>query len=153
MGSMKSLFLSLFFYTALFSDFQMQHSIFFVVEPLNQIGQIIGPSPSFTFTGKGPCPCVENTYSIATNGINKKICGFLDQNMPSGTHLWVNLSPPSGARSMGNQELSATPVDLVIELSQVSEAELPMTYSFTATPEAGVISGATRVVFYTLTDG
>ncbi len=146
-------FFILFLSTSLFSDFQMQHSIFFVVQPLNQIGQVIGPSPSFNFSGKGPCPCVENTYSVATNEINKKISAFLDSDMPQGTHLLVYLAPPSGARTTGTQELSATPVDLVLELSQVSESELPMTYTFMADPKAGVISGESRIVFYTLTDG
>lgn len=143
----------LFCCSALFSDFHMQHTIFFAVEPLNQIGHIIGPSPSFYFTGTGTYPTVKNVYSIATNGINKKISGFLDNDMPRGTHLWINMSPPSRARSMGTQELSATPVDLVIELSQVAESELVMIYTFTADPSAGVIPGATRVVFFTMTDG
>lgn len=149
----KKFCILLFFSFTLCADFQIQQNIFFTIEPFNHIGQIIGPAPVFYFTGKGVSPSVTSTYSIATNGVNKKLCGFLDKNMPVGTHLFVNLSPPSGARSMGTQELSATPVDLVIELSQVAETELPLTYTFQADPSSGVIFGASRIVFFTFTDG
>lgn len=149
----RKYFILLFFSLSLCADFQMQQNIFFTIEPFNHIGQVIGPSPVFYYTGKGPSPSIEGTYSISTNGINKKICGFLDKNMPKGTHLLVNLSPPPGARSMGQQELSATPIDLVIELSQISESELPLSYTFKADPSAGVIYGSSRIVFFTLTDG
>ena len=138
----------------LFADFQMQQTILFAVGPLNQIGQIIGPSPCFYLKGgTSDCHSIINTYSIATNETNKKISAFLDSDMPKGTCLMLNMSPPSGARSLGTQELSATPVDLVIELSKVAESELPLTYSFETTPEAGVVSSSTRIVFFTLTDG
>lgn len=151
--AMKRFFVLLFFSFSLCADFQMQQNIFFTIEPFNHIGQIIGPAPVFYFTGKGISPSVISIYSIANNGVNKKVCGFLDKNMPAGTHLFVNLSPPAGARSMGTQELSATPVDLVIELSQVAETELPVVYTFQADPSAGVIYGASRIVFFTFTDG
>lgn len=149
----KKCFVFLFFSFSLFADFLMQQNIFFTIEPFNHIGQVIGPSPVFYFTGKGASPSVTSTYSVATNGANKKLCGFLDKNMPVGTHLFVNLTPPSGARTMGTQELSATPVDLVIELTQVAETELPLTYTFKADPSAGVIYGSSRIVFFTFTDG
>lgn len=147
-------FLVLCLKSSLFADCQMQHTLMFEVEPLNQMGQILGPSPFFYVSGKtGSSSSVINTYSIATNEINKKISAFLDNNMPIGTELTINMSPPSGARSMGTLPLSATPIDLVIEISKVSEEELSLVYTFTVTAKAGVISGATRVVFFTLTDG
>lgn len=153
MSLIKNIVIPLIFSLSLCADFQMQQNIFFTVEPFNHIGQIIGQSPVFYYTGKGASPSIVSTYSISTNGSNKKLCGFLDKNMPAGTHLFVNLTPPTGARTMGTQELSATPVDLVIELTQVSETELPITYTFSADPSSGVIYGASRIVFFTFTDG
>lgn len=145
----------MFYFACLFSlilDFAMQHTIIFSVTPVNQMGDISGPSPVFALKGTGCSKCV-NTYSVMTNEENKKISAFLDKDMPAGTSLSVNLAPPKGARSMGLQALSATPVDLVIELSKVNATGLPMTYSFTADVKGGVISSATRIVTYTLTDG
>lgn len=140
--------------SAVFSDFHLQQTIVFSVDAINQMGQITGPAPVFALQGCGcnSASCI-NTYSVSTNETNKKISGSLDADMPQGTSLSVNLSPPSGARSMGTQVLSATPVDLVVELSMVSETGLPMVYTFSATAQGGVVSTRSRVVTYTLTDG
>ena len=136
----------------IFADFELQHSIIFSIGPVNQIGQITGPSPVFALCGCSSATST-NTYSILTNEMNKKISGSLNADMPEGTVLTVNLSPPSGARSMGTQILSATPVDLVIEISRVFESGLPMVYTFTANARNGVIAPETRIITYTLTDG
>jgi hypothetical protein len=153
MGFFKGALFLLFFCTSLFSEFQMQHTLLFQIEPLNQIGQFLGPAPVFQCSGKNLEPCIHNTYSVATNGVNKKMSAFLDMDMPKGTSFWVMLAPPKNARTMGFQPLSVTPVDLVIEISEVAESELALEYMFKVTPEAGIISGTTRIVFYTLTDG
>ena len=138
----------------LFADFQSQQTIVFGVGPLNRMGQIIGPSPNFYLQGgSDDSYSITNTYSIATNEINKKITAYLDRDMPKGTCLMLNMSPPSGARSMGMQDLSATPVDLVIEISKVAESELSMVYTFETSPAAGVIPVSTCIVVFTLTDG
>jgi hypothetical protein len=140
------------FLFSLFLDLVMQHTIIFSVTPINEIGDISGPAPVFALKGSG-CSSCKNSYRVITNGDNKKISAFLDQDMPSGFRLGVNLSPPSGARSMGMQQLSATPVDLVVEISRVNEEGLPMVYEFFAGVKGGAVSNATRVVTYTLTDG
>ena len=137
---------------AVFADFELQHTVIFSIEPINQMGLIEGPAPIFSL-----CSCNSttstNTYSISTNETNKKISGYLDASMPAGTTLSVNLSPPSGARSMGEQALSAVPVDLVIEISMVFEVGLPMVYTFSADSKKGVLPSETRIITYTLTDG
>src|SRR3989339_701857 len=98
MRFIKKASIFLFLCVSLFSDFQMQHSLFFVVEPINQIGQILGPAPVFYATKTNQGPYIRTTYSIATNGINKKMSAFLDSDMPPGTSLWANLAPPQNAR-------------------------------------------------------
>ena len=54
---------------------------------------------------------------------------------------------------MGNQMLSSTPIDLIIELSRVSESGLPMMYTLDADVRAGTMGSVTRIVTYTLIDG
>lgn len=137
-----------------FADCDMCHVITFCVEPMNHFGQIMGPSPVFSFqSGSSGAATWSNTYSISTNEVNKKVVAFLDADMPNGTSLQVNLSPPTGARTLGTQTLSSTPVDLVIEVSKVGASGLPMVYTFSAKAQAGVISNTTRIVTYTLVDG
>ncbi|MES2198645.1 MAG: hypothetical protein V4489_00550 [Chlamydiota bacterium] len=140
--------------SSLFADCEMQHVVIFSVDPTNHFGEIMGASPVFSFQ-RGNFGSVNwsNTYSISTNEVNKKVVAFLDADMPRGTSLQVNLTPPDGARTLGTQTLSSTPVDLVIEVSKVGASGLPMVYTFTVEAEAGVISSATRVVMYTLVDG
>ncbi len=134
-------------------DFSVQQSIVFSVPPCNQVGNIGGPSPVFSdLRGLGASRC-SNTYDVFTNGENKKIIGFLDANMPKHTCLEVYLAPPSGARTMGPKMLSTVPVDLVIEISRVSETGLALIYNFETSPGVGVIESDTRVVTFTMTDG
>ncbi len=140
--------------SVVFGETSTQQSLIFSVTPTNQIGPITGPAPHFSLQGKEHnCEDCINTYSIVTNEENKKVIAYLDRDMPKGTTLTVDLSPPSGARSMGQQLLSSTPVDLLVEVSKISRTELTLVYLLTVTPEAGVITNASRVVTYTMTDG
>lgn len=143
----------LLFFIPFFADFVTQQTIIFSVTPHNEMGQIIGPAPVFSMTG-GSCSdtCV-NTYSVATNEENKKISAYLDADMPLGTTLSVNLTPPSGARTLGDQVLSSIPTDLVIEISKVREQELPLVYTLEVSMRGGIIPTTARIVTYTLTDG
>ena len=137
-----------------FADCEMCHVVTFSVEPMNYFGQIMGPSPVFSFpSGSSGTETWSNTYSISTNEVNKKVIAFLDADMPSGTSLQVNLTPPSGARTLGTQTLSSTPIDLVIEVSEVGASGLPMVYTFSAKAQAGVVPNTTRIVTYILVDG
>ncbi len=155
MRLLKTTILSVFFFcSAVFASVEQQQSIIFSIVAGNQIGPISGPSPVFILPG---CGCdsstCSNTYAVSTNETNKKITGSLDADMPSGVILQVNLSPPDGARSMGMQTLSATPVDLVLEVSMVSEVGLSLIYTFSVKGPLPSMTSASRVVTYTLTDG
>jgi hypothetical protein len=133
---------------------EMHQVITFAVGPMNYFGKIMGPAPAFELKGEGAeSETWENTYSVSTNELNKKVVGFLDADMPKGTSLQVTLTPPKGARSMGLQTLSATPVELVIEVSEVSASGLPMVYKFKADSKSGVIPMTSRTITYTVVDG
>lgn len=72
------------------------------------------------------------TYSITSNGSSRKIYGSYAPLMP-GPILSANLTPPAGAVSLGNVVLSDRPVPLVSGIENVSEQNLPITYSLTTT--------------------
>lgn len=152
--SKKLFFCFVFLSSVVFGENSTQQSIVFSVTPTNQIGPITGPAPLFSLSGtEHNCEQCTNMYSIVTNEENKKVIAYLDRDMPKGTTLSVELSPPPGARSMGRQLLSSTPVDLLVEVSKVSRTELVLDYDFMVTPEAGVLSNVSRMVTYTMTDG
>jgi hypothetical protein len=93
------------------------------------------------------------TYSVTTNGSNKKITGALDSNMPQYTTLKANLAAPTGGTSAGDVTLSATSSNLVTGISTLAEQGKTITYKFSAQPEAGTSINDSRVVTFTLTDG
>lgn len=92
------------------------------------------------------------TYSITTNQGSKKITGKIDSAMPANTTLRINLVAPTGASSQGNVTLTTTDANLVTNISQVAESGLTITYTFSATVSAGVLSSDSRTVTLTLTD-
>lgn len=139
--------------SSLLADCEMCHTIIFSVKAINYFGEITGPSPVFDLRGSQQSATWNNTYSISTNEVNKKISAFLDADMPQGLSLQVNLSPPTGARTLGTQTLSATPIDLVLEVSMVNASGLPMVYTFSTDAKSGVVPNTTRIVTYTLIDG
>jgi hypothetical protein len=153
----RVLFIVVFFcslFSVAFGDSSTQQSVMFSVTPTNQIGPIVGPSPIFSLQGKdGNCENCINNYSLVTNEENKKVIAYLDKNLPKGCTFTANLSPPPQGRSMGTQLLSTTPVDLLVEVSKVSQTDLVLTYVFAVTVEAGVISGSTCIVTFVMTDG
>ena len=138
------------------NDDTLSQMLLFSVETINEFGPITGPSPLFHLKkrrGEGSRSIqATNTYALSTNELNKKITGMLNEEMPQGTVLSVNLTAPNGARSTGTQPLSTIPVDLVIEVSEVNEEGLPIVYLFQVAPDTHSVPMTTRVVIYTLTD-
>ena len=93
------------------------------------------------------------TYNITTNGSNKKITGQLDSAMPSDTTLTVSLVAPSGGTSAGDVALSATAANLVTDINKKKGSSLGITYKFSATVDAGIISSTSRTATLTILDG
>ena len=65
----------------------------------------------------------------------------------------VDLAAPAGATSLAYQPLGTTAVDLVTGVTKVAQGGMAVTYKLDATPAAGVVVSATRVVTYTITGG
>ncbi len=92
------------------------------------------------------------TYSISTNESNKKITGMLNSNMPANTYLKIRLAAPGGAVSLGEVVLSSKPADLVTGISKVAESGKTITYTFSSTVAAGIVSSGMRTVILTVTN-
>jgi hypothetical protein len=93
------------------------------------------------------------TYAITTNHTAEKVTGVLSAAMPANTTLSIALVAPTGGTSAGTVTLTAVAADLVTGIVPVAESGKTITYTFSATIAAGILSSDTRTVTLTLTDG
>lgn len=92
------------------------------------------------------------TYGVDITTDNKKITGAINTAMPANTSLKVTLAAPSGATSVGQVTLSTSAQDLVTGLlNGTNENGLSITYEYSSTIEAGVISSSSKTVTLTIT--
>lgn len=130
----------------------------FQVNPINQIA-VSGSPPQMTIStataGSAPTSVTANgtSYAITTNEVNQKITASLDQTMPNGVTLEIDLAPPTGAAAVGATPLGTAGVDLVTGITSVSASALPITYRLSATPAVQMASPASRTVTFTIVSG
>lgn len=104
--------------------------------------------------GLGPDPAsdVSATFSLTTNGSNKKITGHLDTNFSPGLLLRALLAAPAPGIA-SEQTLSDTAVDLVTGFGQIAVQDLAITYTATASINVAPNGpGENRTVTLTLMD-
>lgn len=115
-----------------------------ILKPLIIYSAIAGQAPSTVSDSS-------TTYTVHAKG-NRKITGQLNLNTPSYTILKVNLAAPPKAKSLGAITLSTLAKDLVTDIPKGNYQDLPITYYFSATTAAGVVSLTTRTMTLTLLD-
>ena len=129
----------------------------FAINAINQIAFVGTPALTITTAAAGAAPTSATdataTWAVTTNQTGAKITASIPTAMPAGLTLSVNLSPPTGATSAAYKALSTTATDLVTGVTKVAQGSLGVLYKLDATPAAGVITSATRVVTYTITGG
>jgi hypothetical protein len=132
-------------------------TITFGVSAINQIAFAGSPSLTISTAVPGSAPTsVTNataTWAVTTNQSFAKITASIPTAMPAGLTLSSSLAAPTGATSAGYQSLGVTAVDLVTAVTKVAQGSLVVTYKLDATPAAGVVASASRVVTYTITGG
>lgn len=127
------------------------------VNAISQIGVSGAPAPLVINTasaGQAPTSVSGDgaTYGITTNEANQKISASIDQPMPAGVTLEVQLAAPAGAASVGSVALTTSASDLVTGISRTAAAGLPITYRLRATPSAQ-LGPAARTVTFTVVSG
>ena len=130
----------------------------FQVNAVSQIAVSGNPTPmvvNSAVAGNAPTAVTSTgtRYAVTTNETNQKITASIDQPLPSGVSLEVNLAPPAGASSAGNVPLSTAGSDVVTGISNTAESALPITYRLIATPTASMSSPASRTVTLTIVAG
>lgn len=133
-------------------------TVTFEVQAISEITVSGNPGPlviSTATAGSEPVAATDatTTYSVTTNGTNKRITGSIDTAMPANTSLLVTLTAPTGGSGAGQVILSTTAQDLVTGISTLAESALPISYEFTADAAAGVVASSTKTVTLTVADG
>jgi hypothetical protein len=96
------------------------------------------------------------TYAVTTNQTSAKITGQITAGgaMPGNTTLYINLTAPTGGTSAGDVSLSnGSASDLVTVITKLAESGKTITYKFSATAAAGVVTSTQRTITLTLTGG
>ena len=145
-------------YMNAYSADNVTQTVTYEVQAINEITVSGNPGAlviSTATAGSQPTAATDATtsYSVTTNGTNKKITGSIDTAMPANTSLLVTLTAPTGGSSAGQVALSTTAQDLVTGISTLAESGLTISYEFTADAAAGVVASSTKTVTLTVADG
>lgn len=150
MKKLLSLFIVLSFIGFAHAGNIAQQNVNFEIKPINSISineidlTLLINSPEFSVRK-------ETTYNITTNQGNKKIVGRLDNPLPQGAKLKVNLEPPRGAISKGFVEVEEFDKAIVTNVSTVSQKNIPLILEFQVEPSAGSFK-ITRILILSIVD-
>ena len=130
----------------------------FAVVPINQVAVTGAPAPlviNSAVAGQAPTSVSGDggTWAVTTNEANKKITASVDQALPAGVSLEVLLGAPAGASSRGSVTLGTAASDVMVGISALNAAALPITYRLTASAGALVGGVSTRTVTFTIVSG
>ena len=132
-------------------------TVTFAVNAINQIAFVGAPSLTITtaVAGSAPTSVTDATasWAVTTNQTGAKISASIASDMPAGLTLSSSLAAPTGGTSAGFLSLSTVAVDLVTGITKLAQGALGVSYTLDATPAAGVVTSATRLVTYTITGG
>ena len=131
------------------------------VSAINEISVSGNPgnlTVSTATAGSAPTDATDatTTYAVTTNQTGAKVTGQITVGgaVPTGTTLKINLVAPTGGTSAGDVTLSnGSASDLVTGITQKAESGKTITYKFSATAAAGVVSSTNRTITLTLTGG
>ena len=132
-------------------------TVTFAVNAINQIAFTGAPSLTIVtaVAGSAPTSVTDATaaWAVTTNQTTAKITASIPLAMPAGLTLSSSLVAPAAATSAGFLALGTVAVDVVTGITKLAQGSLGVTYKLDATPAAGVVTSATRVVTYTITGG
>lgn len=134
------------------------------VDAINELG--VSGSPSLVVNsataGSAPDDAVDasTTWAITTNETSKKLAGDIDTAMPSGVTLSLEVQAPTESdgstatgTSAGAVTLGTTALDMVTGISNAQSSGRSLTYTLSATTDAGTLASTSRTVTLYLVDG
>jgi hypothetical protein len=138
---------------------QATQTVTLAVSAINEISvsaATLSMTVSAATAGSQPT-AVTNTatsYAITTNCAEngKKITAILNTAVPPNTTLKITLAAPTGGSSEGQKTLTTSAVNVVTGVDAVAESGMQISYEFSATVAAGVVSATDVVVTLTIAD-
>lgn len=128
------------------------------VKPITKISVTGNPNPLIITEAVAASDMISiedqnSRYNVTTNLDNMKIVASIDNRMPDGTRLLINLAS-SRATSSGLVDLTAatTPVDVVTGFTRGTDRDQAIKYVFAANADIGEIPVQSRTVTLTLTN-
>ena len=138
--------------------FAQTQTVSFSVDPVNQMSVSGNPGAltiSAAVAGSALTSVTDatTTWAITTNQTGTKVTAAIDEAMPSGVTLKVNLAAPTLATSAGAVTLGTVAADVVTGITKLNETGKTITYTLSATSAAGVVASSSRTVTYTVVAG
>lgn len=140
---------------AVFAGNTATQTVTFEVTAISEITVSGNPGPmtvNAAVAGAQPTQVTDasTTYNITINQTGK-ITGALNNDMPAGVTLAINMTTPGApATSAGDKSLSTGAVDLVTGITPLIASTKTITYKLSALVTAGVIASSTRIVTLTV---
>lgn len=103
--------------------------------------------------GSTPDPVTNSSTSYKVVPLptgNFAVTAAIDSPMPAGVTLTVTLAAAGTASSSGPVALTTTANSVVTGITKKETGQLPITYTLSATPAAGVVPLQTRTVTFTV---
>lgn len=93
------------------------------------------------------------SYRLTTNATDMKLAVSIDEPVPTGTRLYVEMEGANGS-SVGKIDISdaLSPVDAVTGIGKGNASDQNIVYTFEADADRDALSPQTRRVFLTLTN-
>jgi hypothetical protein len=128
------------------------------VTDVNTVSVSGNPGAMSAAAGGADATDASTTYDVTTNSTTaKKITGYIDSAMPTGTTLSVSLADPDGAGTAGSAgsigltaTTSATAQDLVTGITQLQATGKAITYVLHADVTAAAATNVARTVTFTI---
>lgn len=138
-------------------------TVTFQVDAINELAVSGNPSLTVNSATAGSAPDAatdaSTTWAITTNESSKKVAGDIDSAMPTGVTLELDMQAPTQSdgsvtgTSAGALSLGTTGQDLVTGITTAESSGRTLTYTLTATTDAGTVANTTRTVTLYLVNG
>ncbi len=128
-----------------------QQKVTYRIDPINEISINAGTN-SLVISFDDSKTEGRAKWAITTNENNKRVVGSLDEDLPPGVELYVELETPAGGLSRGSVSLSTDPQDLVTHIGRVAQDDLKLRYKVIAQTDTLRVE-LQRVLILVLTDG
>lgn len=127
----------------------------YTLTPIDTMTVSGNPAPMIINTasaGSLPTSCSDctTTFAVTTNGCSRSISGQLAYEMPTGMTLYVALTAPTGATSLGNVAMTTAPQNLVTSIANLAQGSLGIMYTLMADARAAPVVNAPNTLTLTV---